>query len=73
MTDKEIKKRLEDFDLDTLNCIERLDYNRFRFDYPKRLSLLKVIHRNNDNLSYGLEEISELIKGNEKDIELINK
>jgi hypothetical protein len=66
MTDKAIKEKLDNFDLDTLNCIERLDYNRFKFDYPKRLCLLKVIHRNNDNLSYNLEEINNLIKGNEK-------
>ena len=71
MTGDIIESMLDSLDINKLSHIERVDYNRFRITYPKRLSLLKVIHRNSKNLSYDLKVINELILGNEhkKDID----
>lgn len=66
MDEKAIKNELDNFDIDLLNCMERLDYNRYIREFPKRLTLLKVMDRNKDNLSYDLEQIYFLIEENEK-------
>lgn len=61
-----IKKLLENFDLNLMNYIERSTYNVYRLSLPKIPSLLKLMKE--DNLSYYLNELKEIIKLNEENI-----
>jgi hypothetical protein len=61
MKDKDIKYYLDNFDLNGLDAYENLLYNNFRTEFPKRLSLLKLINTNKVN-SYALTELKELIQ-----------
>ena len=51
MTSKIIKKMLNEFDIDTLDVYERLQYNEYLTSLPKLPALLKLV--------YSKQELSE--------------
>jgi hypothetical protein len=65
MKDRNLKFLLDNFDLNGLDAYENLLYNGFRTEFPKRLSLLKVMKSNKVN-SYALTELKEIIEEQDK-------
>ena len=61
MTDKVIKNMLQNFDVDTLDMVEKKIYNTHRASLPKVQALYTIVKYGND-LSDGLNEIKEFIE-----------
>jgi hypothetical protein len=61
MTSKIIKKMLNEFDIDTLDVYERLQYNEYLSSLPKLPALLKLVYSRHE-LSEGLQELREFIQ-----------
>ena len=61
MTSKIIKKMLNEFDIDTLDVYERLQYNDYLTSLPKLPALLKLVYSGHE-LSEELQELREFIQ-----------
>jgi len=61
MTSKIIKKMLNEFDIDTLDVYERLQYNDYLTSLPKLPALLKLVYSGYE-LSEELQELREFIQ-----------
>jgi hypothetical protein len=61
MTSKIIKKMLNEFDIDTLDVYERLQYNEYLTSLPKLPALLKLVYSSHE-LSEELQELREFIQ-----------